>query len=370
MKKKIIRFGLSLCLGTFILCSGMGNVNATETQKTQQTQQSQTTSQNQNTKANNAKFTVNGKELVVTENLNPNKYPKGFSETQIKCQGKSYKGLKFGKADIYMLCLLNQQSGAAAYHIYQDEDESVTPFIRMEDGEDYIFILPENMVREAGIPSDFESTSLEFEKGTATVYQKEGDSAYLLYAMNQDGESGWYEYQTEEKSYVKYEGEDIEEAEPSQEEEISDAEYLGKKYTQLEETYKKDKSRYRITIAVMVFVIAVLIVLWINTLLKGKQTHHRRRYYEEDYDEEDYDEEEFEDYEEEESDFYDEPETYESVSEPEQTVKKQQKVQTETEKEQPVTPQKPVEKKMTEKVAKQPQKKYDNDIEVLDLNDL
>lgn len=382
MNKKIIGFGLALCLGTTILCSDMGNVNATEAQKTQQTQQSQqsqNTGQTQNTTANNAKFIVNGKELVVTENLNPNKYPNGFSETQVKCQGKSYKGLKFGKADIYMLCLLNQQSGAAAYYIYEDEDQSVTPFIRIGDGTAFIFVLPQSMTQAAGIPSGFQSTSLEFEKGTADAYRKEGESGYLLYAMNENGEEGWYEYSPDDKTYVKYESESIQETGQTQDEEVSDAEYLGKKYTQLEETYKKDKSRYRITIAVMVFVIAVLLVLWINTMLQGRQIRRRRRYYEE----EDYDDNDFED---EEDDFYTEEEedepAYKLAEELSRQVEEQPEVYAEseaytepkgyTEPEVHIEPEQPahVEKKVTEKVAKQPQKKYDNDIEVLDLNDL
>ena len=174
---------------------------------------------------------------------------------------------------------------------------------------------------------------------------------------------------------MKYEGESIQETGQTQDEEVSDAEYLGKKYTQLEETYKKDKSRYRITIAVMVFVIAVLLVLWINTMLQGRQIRRRRRYYEE----EDYDDNDFED---EEDDFYtgeeeDEP-AYKLAEELSRQVEEQPEVYAEpkgyTEPEVHIEPEQPahVEKKVTEKVAKQPQKKYDydNDIEVLDLNDL
>ena len=50
---------------------------------------------------------------MVTENLNPNKYPKDFTETKVECQGRQYKGLKFSKADIQLIRLLNQKTGAA-----------------------------------------------------------------------------------------------------------------------------------------------------------------------------------------------------------------------------------------------------------------
>lgn len=358
MKKKIIGFGLTVCLSTAILFSNMGNVEATGNSNTTSTQQTQTTDNNNssssssssnsssnqtNTLANNAKFTVDGKELVITENLNPSKYPTGFSETKVECKGKKYKGLKFDKADISMICLLNQQSGAAAYYIYQDDTESVYPFLRIQDGENFIFALPEEMA-DSQAPEGYTAAELELEKGTAEAYQEEGaedTSVYLLYAMNQDGEKGWYEYQSEEKTYTEYKSDGEEVAEGEEEEEISDTEYLGKQYTQLEEKYKKDKNKYRMIIAILVFMIAVLLVFWINTLLKVRQYKDWEE--DEEYEEDEYEEEGEEEYEEE---YYDEDEPEEFLDEPV---------------EEPV--QKPVQ---------EPKKKYDydSDIEVLDLNDL
>lgn len=355
MKKKIIGFGLTVCLSTAILFSNMGNVEATGNSNTTSTQQTQTTDNNNsssssnsssnqtNTLANNAKFTVDGKELVITENLNPSKYPTGFSETKVECKGRKYKGLKFDKADISMICLLNQQSGAAAYYIYQDDTESVYPFLRIQDGENFIFALPEEMA-DSQAPEGYTAAELELEKGTAEAYQEEGaenTSVYLLYAMNQDGEKSWYEYQSEEKTYTEYKSDGEEVVEGEEEEEISDTEYLGKQYTQLEEKYKKDKNKYRMIIAILVFMIAVLLVFWINTLLKIRQYKDWEE--DEEYDEDEYEEEGEEEYEEE---YYDEDEPEEFLDEPV---------------EEPV--QKPVQ---------EPKKKYDydSDIEVLDLNDL
>ena len=347
MKKKIIGFGLTVCLSTAILFSNMGNVEATGNSNTTSTQQTQTTDNNNssssssnsssnqtNTLANNAKFTVDGKELVITENLNPSKYPTGFSETKVECKGKKYKGLKFDKADISMICLLNQQSGAAAYYIYQDDTESVYPFLRIQDGENFIFALPEEMA-DSQAPEGYTAAELEQEEGA------EDTSVYLLYAMNQDGEKSWYEYQSEEKTYTEYKSDGEEVAEGEEEEEISDTEYLGKQYTQLEEKYKKDKNKYRMIIAILVFMIAVLLVLWINTLLKVRQYKDWEE--DEEYEEDEYEEEGEEEYEEE---YYDEDEPEEFLDEPV---------------EEPV--QKPVQ---------EPKKKYDydSDIEVLDLNDL
>ena len=137
----------------------------------------------------------------------------------------------------------------------------------------------------------------------------------------------------------KSDGEEV--AEGEEEEEISDTEYLGKQYTQLEEKYKKDKNKYRMIIAILVFMIAVLLVLWINTLLKVRQYKDWEE--DEEYEEDEYEEEGEEEYEEE---YYDEDEPEEFLDEPV---------------EEPV--QKPVQ---------EPKKKYDydSDIEVLDLNDL
>lgn len=163
-KKKWLGIGLAVVMGLSIAASDMGIMTAFATgNKT-------TTTTTANTTANNARFTVNGADLVVTENLNPNKYPKDFTETKVECQGRQYKGLKFSKADIKLICLLNQKTGAAAYHIYNDADQSVYPFIRIENGNDYIIAMPQSMMDGAQAPESYAETSMEFEKGTIQVY--------------------------------------------------------------------------------------------------------------------------------------------------------------------------------------------------------
>lgn len=341
MKKKVIGFGLALCMGAAMLLSnmGMGVVNATENTNKTLTQPSTTTA----SLDNNAKFTVNGKELVVTENLNPNKYPTGFSETKVTCKDKKYKGLKFNKADIYMVCLLNQQSGAAAYYIYKDDTQSVYPFIQIKDGTNYIFALSSEFMDDTQIPDSLQETELEFEKGTVAAYQEaspQNAASYLIYAMNQDGEKNWYEYNSDDKTYSEYTQSSEEVSSDNEEAEESDSNYLGEKYTQLEEKYDKEKTTYRIIIAIMLFLIAVLFVFWINTLLKVrqyKQLDDEEEIMEpEELESEELEEEELEESEED----YDEEEILEEPQEPQ------------------------------EELIQKPKKEYDSEIEVLDLNDL
>lgn len=408
MKKKWLGFGLALLIGTSVAVSdvGMLNVSATGTSNTtgsnttgssttgtSQTGTSQTgTSQGGNTgqtpsTANNAKFTVDGTELVVTENLNPNKYPKDFTETQVECKGKKYKGLKFNHADLQMICLLNQKTGVAAYHIYRDSDQSVYPFIRIESGNDYIIAMPSFLMDDTQVPSGYTQTELEFEKGKAEVYQtQEGGNSYLIYAMDSEGNKSWYEYNSQDKTYQAYQQEEGgESAAPKTETEetVEDAS-ANSQYQELEKELKTAKAKYRFIIAVMILIIAVLATLLINTLLKG------RRYQDRDEDETE------DDFYEDEGDFYDDYEDEKPFEEkyPEETYEKETEEPLDEAEEEPVEetyfkrePRK--ERKIKEPKIKEPkikepkveetaekepfekkEEKYESDIEILDLNDL
>lgn len=298
MKKRWLSLGLALLIGTSVAVSDMGTMQAGATQTSNTTENNTTQnggstgnsgtgagSQSSNTgttysTANNARFTVDGNELVVTENLNPAKYPKDFTETQVECKGKKYKGLKFDKADIQMICLLNQKTGVAAYHIYRDSDESVYPFIRIESGNDYIIAMPPFMMEEAQVPSGYNQTELEFEKGKAQVYQA-GDNAdsYLIYAMNSEGNKDWYEYNAQDKTYQTYQTEEetqegetgLDNAQDQTQETSAEISTDQDQYQELEEKYDKEKSRYRIIIAVLVVIIVVLLMLLFNKKLLKKR---------------------------------------------------------------------------------------------------
>lgn len=321
MKKRWLGLGLALLIGTSVAVSDLGTmqVSATRTSDTTGSSTTQTGgstgnsgtgtgTQSSNTgtgntgsaysTANNARFTVDGEELVVTENLNPAKYPKDFTETQVECKGKKYKGLKFSKADIQMICLLNQKTGVAAYHIYQDSDQSVYPFIRIEGGNDYIIAMPPFMMEEAQVPSGYAQTELEFEKGKAQVYQAQDNAdSYLIYAMNSEGNKNWYEYNAQDKTYQTYQteeesqGEAVDQEETQTQEASPDTSVDQSQYEELEEKYDKEKSGYRIIIAVLVVIIAFLMILLFNGKLLKKR--------------DDREEEEDEDFDDNDGDFYD-----------------------------------------------------------------
>lgn len=409
MRKRWLGLGLALLIGTSVAVSDIGvmQVSATKASGTEGSQSSNTGAANST--ADNAKFTVDGNELVVTENLNPNKYPKDFTETKVECKGRQYKGLKFQKADIQMICLLNQKTGVAAYYIYQDSDQSVYPFIRIESGDDYIIAMPPFMMEETQVPSGYNQTELEFEKGKAQVYQA-GDNtdSYLIYAMDSEGNKDWYEYNTQDKTYQIYEtkedgqGEAVDQSETQDQETVADAVAQAQaEYEKLEEKYTKEKSHYLIAIAVLIIMIAILVILLFNSRLSGRR---RRDAEEEDY----YDEEEdfYGDYDEdmeevlsqeteaEETDSREEEESLEEEYEEKRrsriphflrAKKREREVDDLLEEEffeqdyeelqeEPEPPVKKAGKKsktvMDEPSPKKKEEKYENDIEILDLNDL
>ncbi|MCI8327474.1 MAG: hypothetical protein HFI37_06830 [Lachnospiraceae bacterium] len=392
MKKKWLGFGLALFVGTMIAGSNIGTIDVLATSTSNPSGNTTGTTGGTNNQPggtaprstassveNNARFTVDGTERVVTENLNPNKYPKDFTETQVECKGKKYKGLKYTKADLQMICLLNQKNGTAAYYIYQDSDQSVYPFIRIENGNDYIIAMPPFMMGETQVPSGYTQTELEFEKGSAQVYQTgDGTDSYLIYAMNQEGNKEWYEYNSSEKKYQPYQtestGEESEQITEEPQEEENQVSNADKKYQELEKKYKSMKSKYRLMIAVFIVIIALFAIILVNTLIKRPGNFRRDKY---EFDDEAYDDEDdlYGEYEDDEIKEMDErpkgsmPETFDEEIEgflEEEPVKKAvSRKAAKKAKEKTIR-----QESISEEPIREKEEHYEKDIEVLDLNDL
>lgn len=372
MRKRWLGFGLALLIGiSGITDLGMAAVSATEASNT--TGAASAPSGNAApapSTADNARFTVDGAERVVTENLNPNKYPADFTETQVECKGRKYKGLKSNFSDIQMICLLNRSTGAAAYYIYREEDQSVYPFIKIENGKDYIIAMPESMSGDAQAPAGYVKAELEFEKGKAQVYRsEENPGVCLIYAMNNEGEKNWYVYNEEEKTYQAYQEEGGDESADQGEDEgekVSEDEAASlQKYVEAEKELRETKAKYRMIIAVMTIIIAILLFFLINTLLRNSQG--READYE--MDEEDENPHTFA------PDVLDEEEEFFGAFEEESVKKtsvknsKRKLSAKEISKEEPKERDFPENEAETER-REMGEKKYESDIEILDLNDL
>lgn len=287
--------------------------------------------------AQTRQFTIGGKTYTPAEEIPEAVVPADFTAATVAIDGKDYACLNYAKADITLLYMTAEGEEGGSLFIYKANDGSAYPFVQLTSGSHYIIVL---LPDESMIPSGYSESALQIEgKGQIAVYQKEnaGNSQdvdngkktdsnsngntdtenpeddnslgfyqsmeqmlaaafapervsaaelpsgdfYLLYALNDQGETYWYQYDNTEETYQRYAKElpsvsgDDENADSSQ-----DAGQIVK---------LKQKNRY--LVYGMIFGAAVLLIIIINLLIARKDSEEEDDDDEDDEDSEDEDDE-------------------------------------------------------------------------------
>lgn len=217
----------------------------------------------------NRTITVDGRVYRVVEDFSAEDIPADFTETTVSYQEVSYKGLSFSKAPVIMLCLApeGEMDAVGRFYVLDGDREVLYPFMKLNHGADYVIALalPDDIV----LPDNLVENSVLLENGDSFAAYKEetgeeGEDEFLLfYGVNQEGAENWYRYDSVEGTYQRT-SPMFEEEDASIDENMA---YLQNEYNALSEKYTKEKAFSRNTIAILIFVIAVLIIVIINLLL-------------------------------------------------------------------------------------------------------
>ena len=192
-------------------------------------------------------FSVNGEKRVLSENIPQESIPEDFSASNIMIKGTEYPNVSFAKGNLQLLYLTNENGEGGNFYVYDQNQDAVYPFIKLTSGSHYVILLLPNV---NDIPEDYIESTLSIEgKGVFTAYQTpemlenssqdnqtptedpespsntEGEGVgflnifapetvyadeaktsdfYLIYCMNDKGETGWYTYDSVEETYMRY----------------------------------------------------------------------------------------------------------------------------------------------------------------------
>ena len=232
-----------------------GDTGDTDTQQTQDTA----------TQAADGQFTIDGVAYVVSERYPESAIPAGFSRIRVTIDGYAYRELSNGSITLLYLKRADNTAGDGVFYQYDEATNTVTPFAMLGTAEQYVVLAtPESLLRDS-----FTETTLTVGDQTLSVY-KEGDDSdfYFVYGTNQDGVTGWFQYDNTDGSIQRV-NEELLSQDATAEEPVTTTtgsdEYFG----------KWQKQRY--LVAILLFVIVVFAVVIINLLLS------RRRREEEDW---------------------------------------------------------------------------------------
>lgn len=254
----------------------------------------------------------NGEQLQATKEIPKESIPVDFEETSLVVNGQQMPGLSFGKGEL-KLVYLNNTNGAGSLYVYDEEQQTIYPFIKLESEKSYVMVLLPNEQKESA-PEGFESCTFSIEgKGLVSAYQLKDENSgseeetesledstsawnifgaetffaaepkvsefYLIYCMNDAGEKGWYMYDSVEETFQRYlviapsveAGADVD---------------LESENAKLQKELNAAKTTQYIIIAIAAAVVIILVVVLVVVILKNRP---KEDFFEEYDDEDDYD---------------------------------------------------------------------------------
>lgn len=207
------------------------------------------------------KFDINGTEWTMVNDIPEDVVPEGFEHSKTVIDGLEYNTLHGTFGDI-TLVYLQSESGNGLF-VYDAAQNAAYEFVRINSESHFIVVL---LPKVDDVPEGYNEISLSIEgKGVATAYQTKVEKTddktkdfYLVYAMNDNGESGWYTYDSIDGTYMR-----TELSTPTVAQEEND--------TTKSELVPGIANKYLVLAAILVLVIVILLLLLIVSAVKNRK---------------------------------------------------------------------------------------------------
>ena len=199
--------------------------------------------------------------------------PEGFEHSKTVIDGLEYNTLHGTFGDI-TLVYLQSESGNGLF-VYDAAQNAAYEFVRINSESHFIVVL---LPKVDDVPEGYNEVSLSIEgKGVATAYQTKAEKShdqtkdfYLVYAINDNGESGWYTYDSVDGTYMR-----TELGTPTVAQEEND--------TTKSELVPGIANKYLVLAAILVLIIIILLLLLMVSAVKNRK-YKAMDYYDDDDD--------------------------------------------------------------------------------------
>lgn len=207
------------------------------------------------------KFDINGTEWTMVNDIPEDVVPEGFEHSKTVIEGLEYNTLHGTFGDI-TLVYLQSESGNGLF-VYDAAQNAAYEYVRINSESHFIVVL---LPKVDDVPEGYNEVSLSIEgKGVATAYQTKAEKKddqtkdfYLVYAMNDNGESGWYTYDSVDGTYMR-----TELSTPTVAQEEND--------TTKSELVPGIANKYLVLAAILVLIIIILLLLLIVSAVKNRK---------------------------------------------------------------------------------------------------
>lgn len=218
------------------------------------------------------RFNINGTEWTMVNDIPEDVVPEGFEHSKTVIDGLEYNTLHGTFGDI-TLVYLQSESGNGLF-VYDAAQNAAYEFVRINSESHFIVVL---LPKVDDVPEGYNEVSLSIEgKGVATAYQTKAEKTddqtkdfYLVYAINDNGESGWYTYDSVDGTYMR-----TELSTPTVAQEEND--------TTKSELVPGIANKYLVLAAILVLIIVILLLLLIVSAVKNRKYKAADDYYDDD----------------------------------------------------------------------------------------
>lgn len=207
------------------------------------------------------KFNINGTEWTMVNDIPEDVVPEGFEHSKTVIDGLEYNTLHGTFGDI-TLVYLQSESGNGLF-VYDAAQNAAYEYVRINSESHFIVVL---LPKVDDVPEGYNEVSLSIEgKGVATAYQTKAEKKddktkdfYLVYAINDNGESGWYTYDSVDGTYMR-----TELSTPTVAQEENDA--------VKSELVPGIANKYLVLAAILILVIIILALLLLMVVVKNRK---------------------------------------------------------------------------------------------------
>lgn len=207
------------------------------------------------------KFDINGTEWTMVNDIPEDVVPEGFEHSKTVIDGLEYNTLHGTFGDI-TLVYLQSESGNGLF-VYDAAQNAAYEFVRINSESHFIVVL---LPKVDDVPEGYNEVSLSIEgKGVATAYQTKAEKShdqtkafYLVYAINDNGESGWYTYDSVDGTYMR-----TELSTPTVAQDEND--------TTKSELVPGIANKYLVLAAILVLIIIILLLLLMVSAVKNRK---------------------------------------------------------------------------------------------------
>ena len=147
---------------------------------------------------------ADGSVLYGVDSLAGIDLPTGFETYQLILENGSIAAAN-DSLGLILVYLTDEAGKNGAFYIWDEDKKVAYPYVSTEEPQNSLIFL--RLPEDTSVPIGYEAIEIDVDGKKVTAYQKTGTEStiYLVYGIDENGETGWYWYDSETGSFFPYE---------------------------------------------------------------------------------------------------------------------------------------------------------------------